>query len=375
MSVRFDVVVVGGGVIGCSVAYHLAKKRARVVVIERDLLGGQASSVAAGMLAAQEEAAKPGPFFDAGVASRDMFKDLVADVKADSGIDPEFETCGIWRIAETEDEKKALLEKKRWQEERGMPVEWWTPETLKEKIPALRGPVLGGIFCPRDGQVDSAKWVRGLAEASRYRGVRVVERVARVEFVREGGEVKGVRTLEETFLADAVVIAAGSWTPFLLQDLGVTLPLEPVKGQLLVLEGFPRLLPGPLFVGGGYFAPKFNRLIVGGTMEKAGFDVRPTLSAQRKLSEYAVRWCPELDDRQVVDHWAGLRPGSADDMPVIGALRGHVGAYVCAGHFRNGVLFSPLTGRLMAEGLAEGRWDPILNAFSPDRFLGAGKKN
>ncbi len=368
---HFDVVIVGGGVIGCSIAYHLARARARVAVLERASVGGQASRVAAGMLAAQEEAPAPGPFFELGLASRDMFPALLEQVREDSGIHPEWEKCGIWRVAETPEERDALLEKKRWQEARGLKVEWWTPQDVAQRLPSLERVVEGALYCPDDGQLSSAKWVQALAEASRLRGVRFVEQIPDLSLIKEGRRVLGVRTQDGEYLADRTVLAAGPWTPFLLSELDMALPLEPVKGQLLVLEAFPRLFPGPVFIGKGYFAPKLDgRLIVGGTMEKAGFDVKPTLEAINRIADWAVRWCPTLQGRGVKDVWAGLRPGSEDNWPVMGPLPGWDGASICAGHFRNGVLMSPFSGKYMAQGLMENNWDPVGRAFAPERFSG-----
>ncbi len=364
----FDVIVVGGGVIGCSTAYHLARKGAKVMVIEKRSIGGQASSITAGMLAAQEEADRPDAFFDLCRGSQALFKPLVEEVRALSGIDPEFEACGVWRAAETEEEKKALLEKKRWQEERALRVEWQEPERLKELHPGL-GESLGALYCPMDGQIDSAQWVQALAEASRRKGVRFLDQIPTMEFVREGRRVAGVRTREGSISAEQVVVAAGAWTPILLESLKISLPLEPVKGQLMVLAGVPRAFRGPVYATSGYLIPRSDgRLIIGATVERVGFDVRATLEAQRFLADWALRWCPGLSSLPVVEFQAGLRPGSADHWPLMGRLWDYDNLYVAAGHYRNGILLSPFTGQFMADGILDGRWDPIGVPFSPERF-------
>lgn len=370
MSHRFDVIVIGGGVIGCSVAYHLTRKHLRVAVLEKTAIGGQSSGVAAGMLAAQVEASGQANFLEICVVSRDLFPALVSDVRADTGIDPDWETCGIWRVAVTDEERRELLKEKSGQETRGIGCAWWSPEQVADAFPGLRVPTFGALHFPGDGQIDSGKWVRALAEAARSRGARLVEHVPNVELTAAGNRIVGARTPAENYSADHVVVAAGVWTSFVLAGLGVTFPQEPVKGQLLVLEGFPRMFPGPVFVEHGYFTPKRDgRLIVGATMENAGYDCRPTLSAQHQLADWAVRCCPDLYSRQVLELKAGLRPATPDRLPAMGPVAEWEGLSVCTGHFRNGVLLSPFSGQYMADGIAEGKWDARGRPFSPNRFL------
>jgi len=374
VSQYFDVVVVGGGVIGCSVAFHLAKKGVKVMVVEKNAIGGQASSVAAGMLAAQEEAAKPDAFSEACRESRALFKTLVPEVRELSGIDPEYEICGMWRVAASEVDVPELLDRKRRQEALGLAVEWHFPGQLAERNPGLAHAV-GGLYFPEDGQINSAKWALALAEAGRRLGVRFLDRAMGVEFARDGRRVSGVRAQGELFAADRVVLAAGAWTSLLLESLGLSLPLEPVKGQLMILGGAPRAFGGPIFAASGYLVPKADgRLIVGSTMERVGFNVRPTLEAQRILADWVARWAPAFSAYPTVEFQAGLRPGTRDGWPVMGQLWDYDNLFISAGHFRNGILLSPLAGRAMADGIVNGRWAPSAAAFAPERFrpVGAG---
>jgi glycine oxidase len=367
---RFDLIVIGGGVIGCSVAYHAARKRARVLIVDRSGLAGRAYLVAAGMLAAQEEASEPGALFDVSIASRGLFANLAEDVRAETGIDPELEFQGVWRIAGAEAERDELRRKMDWQAAAGWKAEWVEPEALAKALPAVRARNAGAVYFPQDGQIDSAKWTRALAEGARLRGARLVENVTTLGLWTEAGRVLGVKTDGEAYTADRVVLTAGAWTASLLEPLGWKLPLAPVKGQVLALEGFPRLFAAPVFFPDGYFTPKASgRLIVGATMENAGFDVKPTLAAQRDLAEKALRWCPELSGRQVLGMEAGLRPATPDRLPVMGPVPGWKNLFVCTGHFRNGILLSPYSGAAMAEGMLDGVWDPRAAAFSAGRFL------
>jgi glycine oxidase len=370
MGHRFDVLVVGAGVIGSSLAYHLARKGARVAVLERDTVGGQATRAAAGMLAAQEETDPRDPLGMACLASRNQFEQSVLEVRYLSGFDPEYEVNGICRLARTEHEKRDLLKKKAAQEAAGLPVEWWTPETVRDSFPALETDMAGGLFFPKDGQINGRKWTAALVEASRYLGVRFVERVESLSLQRDGRRVTGLRAGMENYESDQVVFAAGAWTSSLLSDLGVRILFEPVKGQLLSLESFPRAWRCPLFIESGYFTPQADgNVLVGATVEHVGFDSRPTLAARHDLAEWAVRYCPALKLAAVSEHRAGLRPGTADGWPVMGPVPGWEGLFVCAGHYRNGILLSPCSGRYMADGLLENRWDPLGDSFRPDRIF------
>jgi glycine oxidase len=378
MTQHFDVIIVGGGVIGCSAAYHLAQKRAKVMVLDRGSVGGalsttrsgSASLVAAGMLAAQEEAQAPDAFFELCLASSRLFETLAAEVRERSRIDPEWEACGIWRVAENEGEKQRFLEKKRWQEQRGLPVEWWPADQFEPVFPSFQYPFAGALYCPTDGQINNVRWIQALAEAARRDGVRFMDYVSELRLIRDNRRVTGVQTHSESYSAQTVLLTSGAWTALLLSDLRVALPLEPVKGQVMVLSSLPRAFRGPVYAGNGYLVPKADgRLIIGATSEKVGFHPRPTLAGQRFLADWVARWCPSLAALSVVEFQAGLRPATSDGWPVMGPVPEWDGLHVCTGHFRNGILLSPISGRYMADGLMDNRWDPLGQPFSLERFL------
>lgn len=368
MNHTFDVLVVGGGVIGCSVAFQLSKKGAKVMVVERGPIGGEAVALTAGLLAAHADADEPSPLFEVGRTSIALFAGQVEEVRDLSGIDPEYDPCGIWVAASTPEGHTRLLDKMRWQQERSILVEWLDPAAVKEIHPGL-GENLGAAFFPADGHIDSGLWTLGLAEASRRKGVRFLDQASGLEFLRERRRVAGVRAGEETLLADQVVLTAGSRTSLVLESLRISIPLEPVKGQLMVLAGVPRAFRGPVFAGAGYLVPRSDgRLVVGTTYERAGFDSRPTLDAQRFLADWAARWCPGLRDLPVVDFQGGLRPGTPDNAPLMGRLWDYDNLFIASGHYKSGILLSAFTGKYMAEGILDGRWDPLGASFLPERF-------
>lgn len=367
MSRAFDVVVVGGGAVGASIAYHLSDAGKKVLMLDRQATGGRATRAAAGMLAAQEEAGEDEAFLKFSLESRDLFKTLAPKVKNLSGIDPEWSVTGVARAAADGAEAVRLKRKAEDQAARGLPARWLTEKEARTAFPGLSAP--DGVFlAPEDGVVNPYFWSRALGEAARRRGAKISDFTAAVSLIKDGRRVTGVRTEREEIPADHVILAAGAWTPFILGEMEVKLPLEPVKGQVLILAGVLGAWKTPVYAANGYLVPRADgRVLIGATMERVGFDERPTLDAQRQLAEWTARWAPALSRRPVVGLQAGLRPGSADGKPVLGPVPGWEGVSLACGHHRNGILLSALTGLRVAQAVVTGKWD-ALAAFSPSRF-------
>lgn len=374
MSRAHDVIVIGGGAVGSSIAYHLAENHSKVLLLDRQAMGGRATRAAAGMLAAQEEAGDDDAFLKFALESRDLFKTLAPKVKELSGVDPEWAVTGVARAAVDPAEAEALRRKVDHQSKKGLPARWLSAKDATEAFPGLMAPD-GAFLAPEDGVVNPFLWAKALSESARRRGAKVQEFTPAVTLIKEGRRVVGIRTEKESILAGHVILAAGAWTPFVLGELEVKLPLEPVKGQLLILAGVLGEWKTPVYAGAGYLVPRPDgRILVGATVERVGFDERPTLDAQRQLAEWAARWCPSLSSRPVSSVNAGLRPGSADGLPVLGPVPGWEGVSLACGHHRNGILLSALTGKMVAAAVISGTWDNSLAPFSPARFSPAPLK-
>lgn len=368
-----DVVVVGGGIIGCAAARELAGRGLAVTVVERRRVGGQASGAAAGMLAPWSEAEEPGPFLDLGREALAGFAAEAEALREETGVDPQFVASGLLRLALDEDEAERLRRRLSWQRALGARAEELGPAEARALEPALPEGLVAAAFYAEEHHVYSPSLVAAVAMSAARRGVRFLEGVEAVALHRAGGRVAGVRLAGADaglLPAGCVVLAAGAWTGLLAREAGVPLPVEPVRGQIIALFQRPPCFRRTLFAEAGYAVAKVDGTVaVGATEDRAGFDDRVTAGGVARLADVALRLAPGLDRAAFRHAWAGLRPWSPDGLPLVGPVPGADGLVVAAGHHRNGILLSLLTGRLVAEGVTRGLWRAALR---PERFLPVG---
>lgn len=369
MAKAADVLIVGAGVVGCSAAYHLARMGVKgILVLERGEIGGEASGAAAGMLAPQCEATGPGPFLDFCLAARRYYERLAPELKDATRIDIEYLDWGILYLLDEEGDE-AAEGRCRWQTALGLPVERLTGEEVWKLEPGLTRQIGGALLFPGDHHVNNSELIRALAQAARALGVRILEGCPVKGLVYEGDRVAGVRTSDEIYVAGRTVLCAGAWSGQLGTIVGRRIPVEPARGQILYAELPEPPLRHPVWGKGGYLVPRLNGgLIVGSTVEYVGFDKAVTLEGVRGLSALALTLLPGLAASPFVRAWAGLRPHSEDGLPIIGPLADLDGLFIGTGHFRNGILLGPLTGRLVSEIVLGEPPSFPLEAFSPKRF-------
>ena len=369
MAKTADVIVVGAGVVGCSVAYHLARMGVKgILVLDRGQIGGEASGAAAGMLAPQCEAGGPGPFLDFCLAARRYYERLAPELKESTRIDIEYLDWGILYLLDDEGDE-AAEGRYRWQRELGLTVERLTPEEVWKLEPGLTKEIGGALLFPGDHHVNNAELIRALAQAARSLGVRTVEGCPVTGFLYEGDKVAGIRTPDEIYTAAHIVLCTGAWSGQLGALLGRRIAVEPARGQILYAELPEPPLRHPVWGKGGYLVPRLNGgLIVGSTVEYVGFEKTVTLDGIHRLSDLVLTLLPGLGDQPFTRAWAGLRPHCKDGLPLIGPFEGLDRLYIATGHFRNGILLGPLTGRLVAEMIVGEPVSFPLDAFSPGRF-------
>jgi len=364
-----EVVVVGGGAIGSSVAFFLAREGIEVTLLERDALAAGASGAAAGMLTPTSEAIEDGPFFLWAQRSLDGFEALAAELLERSGVDCEFVRSGTLRLAFDEDEAARLRD--HCQTFSAARLEWLDAAAVRTVEPHAADAALGGVFAPDEAHVRSPLLARAYASAARRLGARIETGVEATGLRVGGGRVAAVETRDGAWATPRVVLCAGAWSAAAgVWPAGLPpLPVTPVRGQILSVEA-PTPPPATTLLGaGGYVVTKRDgSLVVGATEEHVGFDVRVTGDGLRRLLDLGGRLVPAISDCTFRSAWAGLRPASPDGLPIVGPVDGIDGLAVATGHFRNGVLLSPITGGLVADWVSGKGTPEDARAFLPARF-------
>ncbi|MEO8457944.1 MAG: glycine oxidase ThiO [Chloroflexota bacterium] len=360
-----NVVVVGGGVIGCSIAFHLQKAGAQVTLLERGVIGGEASSAAAGMLIAPIEDTGKRVFDELRRASLNAYPVLIDEVQRMSKMDVEYKVPGMLRTARSEEAARQL--KRIGQRQKGF--EWVEGLALRELEPALEEHILGAAYCATDSDLNPGVLTQALAKAAEKLGAKVKTKTMLTGFIGRGSHMEGVSTnLGDLRAVDALVLAAGPWTEPLSLRLSLRLPTPPMRGQMLAYKS--KVLRHAIWGEDGYLVPKpRGQIFAGATIEDVGFRKTTTARALAGLRRMATALVPALSTASIASSWAGLRPGTPDGLPIIGRFPGKDNVYVASGHFRNGVLLAPVTGRLIADLVCYGRTDRRLKAFSPERFV------
>jgi glycine oxidase len=336
-----------------------------VVVIERDRVGAGASDVAAGMLAPVTEADfGEDALLELNLDAAERWPAFADELQAASGLGTGFRETGALVVAADRDDAEELHRLADLHSALGLPSRWIGPRECRALEPGLSPRVRGAIHAPRDHQADPVATVRALAAACGRAGVELREHVEVAELVRSGGSVTGVATATGEVEAGAIVVAAGAWSASLAADAP---PVRPVKGQIAALRA-PEPAVAPRHVVRTprcyLLARNDGRIVLGATVEERGFDVRTTADGVFRLLEAAREVLPDVGELEWGGVRAGLRPGTPDNLPVVG--RGGDGVVWATGHYRNGVLLAPATGAMVAALLA-GEGDPPA-ALSPDRF-------
>ncbi|HEX8397108.1 MAG TPA: glycine oxidase ThiO [Pyrinomonadaceae bacterium] len=370
----FDAIVIGGGVIGLSIARELKKRGVeRILILEKNAhFGAEASNAAAGMLAPQAEADSADDFFNLCRQSRDLYPIFAAELLDETNVDVQLDQTGTLYLAFDEKDLEEIEKRFTWQRAADLPVEKISREAVLELEPNVSEKVLGALRFPLDWQVENRNLIRALVESLQKQTVslRCSTKVKKILF--ENGKTVGVATNAGEIPAQNVIVAAGAWT-CAFSEMPFDLPLEslikPVRGQMLSFACQEKPLRHVVYSARGYAVPRIdNRVLVGATVEDVGFDKRVTGGGLLSLLQTAAEISPKLCDLTVSEIWAGLRPASRDDLPIIGEFPENSNLYFATGHYRNGILLAPLTARLIADKIVEGKNSPFLQIFNLSRF-------
>lgn len=360
-----QVVVVGGGVIGLLTALNLAAKVERVVVCDQGEVGRESSWAGGGIVSPLY----PWRYSPAVTAlahwSQAFYPQLGERLFASTGVDPEVHVTGLYWL-DLEDEAEALA----WAVREQRPLTAVDISAAYDAVPGLGAGFTRAIFMAGVANVRNPRLVKSLKAAlASLPNVELREHCQITGFAQQDGRISGVHTADGLLEADDVVLSAGAWSGDLMATLGLTLPVEPVKGQMILYKCAEDFLPSMVLAKGRYAIPRRDgHILIGSTLEYAGYDKTPTEQALESLKASAVELLPGLADATPVAHWAGLRPGSPEGVPYIGPVPGHAGLWLNCGHYRNGLVLAPASCQLFVDLLTG--VEPIID---PTPYAPAGR--
>lgn len=373
----FDIVIVGGGIIGLGMAYELRTRspRLRIAVLDRGLPGRESSWAAAGMLEPQltylSDHFLPDPerqrsFFNLCRESQLIFEEYVRHVEWVSKSTCDYRKEGILKLVSQSESPQKIT---AWYSSLGLRADYWTEYEAGDREPAL-DEGFAAIHLPDNHQVDNRKLVIALAEACRRLGVNVLESQSVTEFVVHDREVTSVRSENERYVAPQFILCGGAWSSQFENLKNIVPDIRPIRGQMVALQ-----MPRKDFVryathgDGFYYVPRNDgRLIVGSTVEDVGFDKSVKADMLNAFLAKLVKVIPAAESFEVVEEWAGLRPKTADGYPILGGTE-LTNLSIATGHFRNGILLMPITAKLMTDYVLEKRVNMLMKPFGVGRLM------
>ncbi|MCA1669092.1 MAG: glycine oxidase ThiO [Thermomicrobia bacterium] len=359
-----EIVIIGGGIIGCAIAYELAKAGERVTLLERNALAQEASWASAGIISSPTPGS--GQF---GLRSFRRYPALIAEVEEHSGMRVGWNQTGETSLIGTDNDPRPLQDVMEWQRQQGLHVEWLEGTALRAHEPVLSPHITAAIYEHDAGSVRVHLMAQALARAATNHGATIREYTPALGLETTGDRVTGVRTTEGIVGADVVVLAAGAWSKTIGDLAGLNVPTIPVQGQMMAVADPPVPLRTVVAGGGMYLLPRADGTIaVGATVEHTGFAKRVTPMGINTLIALVEQFAPALNGARLVQTWSGLRPGTADGTPIIGPAPHRDGLWIATGHYRGGALLAAVTSELVAAGIRSGTVDPLLAPFAPARF-------
>ena len=360
-----DVIIIGGGIIGCAIAYNLAKRNVKPLLIDKaTIVGTEASWAGAGILTSHASTHEPYPTLCR--ASLVLYPALAEELQTETRIDIEFIQSGTLSVFFNRAEAVGLIGLADRRVKRGFSAEVLAAEQAWQLEPALAKSIAGAVLFPEDAQVRNPKMVTALAKGAAQLGARFLFGNPVTNFVKENGRAIGVVVNGETLHADTFVIATGCWAGTLIAQLGVPIQVEPVKGQVVLVETMPSLFQHIVDGLGIYIVPRADgKILLGATVEYVGYDKTATVDGAKQMIDAGVAIAPSLANGAFVQTWAGLRP-YAKKGPLLGYLPEYDNIVLATGHFKNGILLAPITGQLIAELITTGQPSLPLEPFQPE---------
>ena len=369
----FDVAVIGGGIIGGSIAFELAGHKLRVALFDRQQPGREASWAAAGMLSPAPDSPAAIPLVPLGRASLDLYPAFVASVEDASGQKAGFRHEGALELLFAGDAERELSTLIALHHGLGLPAEPLRLEEAQEIEPDLARDARGAALIANEACVDNRALTAAVLAAASARGVALRAPAAVTALLREKNRCTGVVAAGEKISAGHVVLSAGCYSGS-IEGLSACAPTHPTRGQMVALLSPQARIRRVLRSEHGYLVPRDDarpqKLVAGSTLENAGFEKKTTASGIQQILSAALELVPRLADAEIVETWSGLRPDTPDHLPILGPAELQ-GLVIATGHFRNGILLAPITAKLIREWITEGSTSLSIEPFSPLRFLAA----
>jgi len=344
-------VVIGGGIMGLMTAYYLHDAGEKVMVLEQGALGKESSWAGGGILSPLYPWRYPDALNDLAAWSQGVYPSLIETLKEESGIDAQWWQCGFLMLDETEIDTAVS-----WAKRRNQALYVIDAEAIPKIAPSLSTQCVGtnALWMPEIAQARNPRLLKALIATLRNKGVELREHSPVTNLLVETQRVLGVNCDNTNIPAQSVTVACGAWSRQLLRDWAPAIDIEPVRGQMILFKATPDTLNTMIMRDSHYLIPRRDgRIIAGSTLEYVGFDKSVTDDARRELLQIAVNLVPELKNHPIETHWAGLRPGTSQQIPFIGGHPALSGLYINTGHFRNGVVTSPASARLCADQILD----------------------
>ena len=369
----YDVVIVGGGIIGGSIAFELSRRNLRVALLDKREPMREASWAAAGMLSPAPDCPSAIPLVPLSRASLAMYPQFIAEIEEASSMRTGYRTEGTIEVLCHGDAERELSTLVALHRGLGLACEPLHLDEAREMEPALGRAVRAAALLPEEASVKPRELIAALLAGAECSGAKLIPGTEALSLVRDGNRCTGIKTVSgEIFSAAHIVIAAGCWTST-ISGAAPYAPTIPVRGQMLALKHAGMPIKRVLRSERGYIVPRDlsrpQTLVVGSTLEHAGYEKLVTSGGIETILAAANELAPELAKAEFIETWCGLRPGIPDQLPVIGPA--DVGGLAIAtGHYRNGILLAPVTAKLITEWITEGRMSSRWSEFSPLRFSG-----
>jgi glycine oxidase len=365
-----EVLIIGGGVIGLSIARELRKKGVKkITILERGRVGKEASYAAAGMLAPNAETEKKDDFFYFCDESNKLYPQFAEELFDETGVDIELDRKGTLYLAFNEADAGEIRRRYEWQKGVGLQVEHLSAQETRQAEAFISPDVLESLFFPNDWQVENRKLLQALQKYAEINSIEIRENTEVTNLLIENNKVIGAETANEKFFAEKIILTTGAWTSLLKAEHLTMPPVKPIRGQMIAFQTAKRLFEKVIYSPRGYLVPRIDgRILAGATVEDVGFDKNITTSGIEFLRENALEIAPSLVNLEIAEKWAGLRPFAPDGLPILGSFPPVENFFLATAHYRNGILLAPLTAQILAENIVENKESKYLKIFSPDRF-------